>query len=157
MHYSERMPGSLSTSLPTLRPGGRGRGSRSDHACGGGRMASSIISRPARKAALAPTISLAGNERRGRMQKLIHAIVDNSLLIVLPSAPKLTTRIARPWASRSLSAHSSFRPNSGRQVCKPSSQIISRPRFMSSSPSLYVCRTRRNRSQLNQAMKRLER
>ena len=83
MHYNDRLPGIFSASLPTLRSGGRGRGGHSDHARGAGRRVSSLVSRPAGKRARPLGISFMAHERPGPMRKLVHAIADNSLSIVL--------------------------------------------------------------------------
>lgn len=52
MHHNDRLPGTISTSLPTLRASGR-RG-RKDHAGGVGRRVSILVSRPARKLVRVP-------------------------------------------------------------------------------------------------------
>jgi len=81
MDYNDRLPGNRSPSLPTLRTSVRG--GRKDHAGGAGRRVSGVISRPARKLARAAGISHVGHQWRGRMQRLVRAITDNSLTIIL--------------------------------------------------------------------------
>lgn len=88
MDYNDRFAGSFFASLPTLRTSGRGRGGHTDHARGGGRRASIVVSHPAKKLTRPSDISLMGHEWPGlqcclRRQSIRRATLTRGPVAVL--------------------------------------------------------------------------